>query len=637
MKFTTQLSELDQHLFGEGTHHQLHEKLGAHPLTLEGVSGTTFAVWAPNAQQVSVVGDFNHWDGRRHPMQSSDCGVWEVFIPEVGAGALYKFELKTKAGELFLKADPFAVATETRPSTASKVADLSGFAWTDAEWLERRRTSDPLKQPISIYEVHLGSWKRVPEEQERFLSYREIAADLVPYAKGMGYTHLELLPVAEHPFDGSWGYQVTGYFAPTSRFGTPEDFMYLVNRCHEAGLGVILDWVPGHFPKDGHGLARFDGTALYEYDDPKKGEHQEWGTLVFNYGRNEVRNFLIANALFWFDHYHIDGIRVDAVASMLYLDYGRKEGEWVPNKHGGCEHLEAIAFFRQLHETLFAAHPGILSIAEESTAWPGVSRPTYTGGLGFNLKWNMGWMNDTLKYIGKEPVHRHYEHHWITFSLAYAFSENFVLPISHDEVVHGKGSLLGKMPGDPWQKRAHHRLYLGFMACHPGKKLLFMGQEFGQLQEWSEARSLDWHLLEAEEHRQLQECVRTLNHLYRAHPSLHSNDFDGSGFEWVDLHDAEHSVLSFLRKPTPGVNAPSLVCIFNFTPVPRPDYLVGMPTSGAWRKLFDSDAPEFGGSGTNTQAAVVAGGSAWQGQPACAVLHLPPLGCLIFEPSEGKI
>jgi 1,4-alpha-glucan branching enzyme len=629
--FPTRFSPLDQHLFGEGTHYRLHNRLGAHPLEQEGVSGTWFAVWAPNARRVSVVGDFNGWDGRRHLMHSvGSSGVWELFIPEVGVGTLYKFELKTQSGELLLKSDPFAFASELRPATASRVASTESFPWQDAEWMEARRQRDPLKQPISIYEVHLGSWRRIPEEQQRFLTYREAADQLIPYVQEMGYTHIELLPVSEFPFDGSWGYQVTGYFAPTSRHGTPEDFMHFVDRCHEAGLGVILDWVPGHFPKDAHGLARFDGTGLYEHEDTRQGEHREWGTLVFNYERNEVRNFLISSALHWFEQYHIDGIRVDAVASMLYLDYAREAGEWVPNEYGGRENLGAIRFLRQLHEVLFREFPGILSIAEESTAWPGVSRPTYVGGLGFNLKWNMGWMNDTLRYMAKDPVHRRYEHHWITFSLVYAFSENYVLAVSHDEVVHGKSSLLGKMPGDFWQQCANVRLYLSFMMCHPGKKLLFMGQEFGQGREWSEARSLDWHLLEIPEHRQLQECQRTLNHLYQQHPSLHRNDFHESGFRWIDLHDADQSVLSFLRFSDEAQPAPPLVCVFNFTPVPRDQYVVGLPQSGTYQKIFDSDEARFGGSGYNQQSEWNAEPEPWQGLPARAALDLPPLGCLIL-------
>ena len=633
--FPTRFSSLDQHLFGEGQHYRLFDRMGAHVHEEEGVQGTWFVVWAPNAQRISVVGDFNQWDGRRHPMQAmGSSGVWELFLPEVSAGALYKFELKTQDGALLLKSDPFAFESELRPSTASRVMDPTPYAWKDQAWMETRRVQNPLEQPVNIYEVHLGSWRRVPEEGNRFLTYREAAAQLIPYVQEMGYTHIELLPVSEHPFDGSWGYQVTGYFAPTSRFGTPEDLKFFIDACHAAGIGVLLDWVPGHFPKDSHGLARFDGTGLYEHEDPRQGEHKEWGTLVFNYDRNEVRNFLIASALYWLEAYHIDGIRVDAVASMLYLDYAREAGEWVPNAYGGRENLGAIQFFRQLHEALFREFPGILSIAEESTAWPGVSQPTYVGGLGFNLKWNMGWMNDTLKYMAKDPVYRRYEHHWITFSLVYAFSENYVLAISHDEVVHGKGSLLDKMPGDFWQKRANLRLYLGFMICHPGKKLLFMGQEFGQGREWSEARSLDWHLLQVPEFQQLHACTRALNHLYREQPALYRNDFDGSGFRWIDLHDSENSVLSFIRFPEPGSTAPPLVCLFNFTPVPREQYVVGLPVPGAYEVLFDSDAVEFGGAGLRTQSTFLAEAEAWQDQPARTAITLPPLGCLILA-SKG--
>lgn len=629
--FGLTISGYDQYLLGQGKHRFLYEKLGAHVEEREGIQGVRFAVWAPNAQRISVVGDFNQWDGRRHLLHAlGSSGIWEIFVPEALAGQHYKFELLTQQGQVLLKSDPFAFATEVRPSTASKIHPFADFAWQDESWLERREQIDWLAQPLNIYEVHLGSWKRKPEEGDRFLSYRELADDLVPYAKRMGYTHLELLPIAEHPFDGSWGYQVTGYFAPSSRYGSPEDFMYFVDRCHSEGLGVILDWVPGHFPKDAHGLAQFDGTPLYEHQDPRKGEHKEWGTLIFNYGRHEVRNFLISSALFWFERYHIDGIRVDAVASMLYLDYDRQAGEWIPNRHGGREHLEAIEFLQELHETLFQYFPNILSIAEESTAWGGVTRPPYHGGLGFNFKWNMGWMNDSLRYMALEPIHRPYHHHWLSFSLVYAFSENFVQAISHDEVVHGKGSLLNKMSGDAWQKRAHLRLFLSYQFGHPGKKLLFMGSEFGQWQEWSEAKSLDWHLLEDPAHQQLQEFSRRLNWFYREHPSLYSNDRDWQGFSWVDLSDVQHSIFSFLRWPAQNAEPP-LLLIFNFTPVPRSYYQVGFPEAGSYRKLLDSDAPEYGGSGFNQQETVLAQPTPWQGQDASAHLDLPPLGCLIWQ------
>ena len=629
--FQLSISSYDQYLFGQGKHRFLHEKLGAHVEQREGIAGVRFAVWAPNARRVSVVGDFNGWDGRRHLLHVlGGSGIWELFVPGAQSGQCYKFELLTQSYQLLLKSDPFAFATEVRPSTASRIQEFSGFTWEDEGWLEKREQTDWLSQPLNIYEVHLGSWKRVPEEENRFLNYRELAEDLIPYVKRMGYTHLELLPIAEHPFDGSWGYQVTGYFAPTSRFGPPEDLMYFINRCHREGLGVIIDWVPGHFPKDAHGLAQFDGTTLYEHEDPRKGEHKEWGTLIFNYGRHEVRNFLISNALFWFEKYHIDGIRVDAVASMLYLDYDRPHGEWIPNSSGGRENLEAIDFFQELHETLFHYFPNVLSIAEESTSWDGVTRPPYHGGLGFNFKWNMGWMNDSLRYMVLNPVHRPYHHHRLSFSLVYAFSENFVQAISHDEVVHGKGSLLNKMPGDEWQKRAHLRLYLCYQFGHPGKKLLFMGSEFGQWREWSEAQSLDWHLLVNPVHQQLQNFSRRLNWFYREHSALYSNDRDWQGFEWIDLSDTQHSIFSFLRRSAKGIESP-LIFVYNFTPVPRTYYRVGFPEVGTYRKSLDSDAPEYGGSGFNQQETIVAEEAIWQGQGASAHLDLPPLGCLIWQ------
>ena len=633
--FSTQLTEYDQFLFGEGNHHRIYNKLGSHPLELEGVSGTLFAVWAPNAKRVSVVGDFNQWNGLNNQMNLiGNSGIWELFVPGVSEGMLYKYEIKSSNNEVYLKSDPFGFAMEKRPATASVITDLNGFEWTDQNWLEERRKSDRLKQPINIYEVHLGSWKRIAEEGERSLSYTELADRLIPYAKEMGYTHLELMPVAEHPLDGSWGYQVSGYFAPTSRYGSPHQFMKFIDRCHAAGLGVILDWVPGHFPKDSHGLARFDGTALFEHEDPRQGEHKEWGTLIFNYERNEIRNFLISNALFWFDEYHIDGIRVDAVASMLYLDYDREEGDWIKNRYGGRENIGAIDFLRQLNETLFHYHPGILSIAEESTAWSGVSHPTYTGGLGFNLKWNMGWMNDTLRYMEKDPVHRKYDHNLITFSFMYAFSENFLLSLSHDEVVHGKKSLLEKMPGDTWQKFANLRLYLAFQIAHPGKQLLFMGSEFGQWEEWSENRSLDWHLTQYPNHKELQDCVRALNHFYLSKPTLFTNDFDGSGFHWIDHHDQENSVLSFIRSGTDNTKAPNLIFIFNFTPVPRESYLMGLPEAGQYIKVLDTDEIKFGGSGYNKQDNIETISQSWQNQPFHSKVNLPPLGCLVFEKSN---
>lgn len=632
--FKPQLTDFDCHLFHEGFHHQLYRKLGAHPTFLEGMAGTFFAVWAPHAQRVSVVGSFNDWEASKHPMLPNPSGIWEAFIPNVEPGALYKYAIKTVEGHVMLKADPFGFAMELRPNTASVVAQLETYRWRDETWMKQRAERNPLEEPINIYEVHLGSWKRVKEEESRFLTYREAAEELIPYVKEMGYTHLELLPLAEHPFDESWGYQISGYFAPTARFGSPQDFMYFIDCCHQAQVGVILDWVPGHFPKDAHGLAKFDGTCLFEYQDPRMGEHQEWGTLVFNYGRAEVRNFLVANALFWFDLYHIDGLRVDAVASMLYLDYNRPEGQWLANRHGGNENLEAIDFLRQLNEALFYYFPGILSIAEESTAWPGVSRPTYTGGLGFNLKWNMGWMNDTLRYIALDPIYRKYDHHLFTFSLVYAFSENYVLPLSHDEVVHGKRALLDKMSGDSWQKRATHRLYLSYQMAHPGKKLLFMGMEFGQWREWRASQSLDWHLLHAQEHQQLQHYCKTLNGFYRNHPALFTDDFQHSGFEWIDLHNNEQSIFSFIRKDRSAQAEPPIIFVFNYTPVPRNQYWVGVPEKAHYCKIFDSDRLEFGGTDYNQQDKISSEAISWQGQTCRIAIDLPPLGAIALQKVE---
>lgn len=630
--FSPQLTDYDIYLFNEGNHHNIYRKLGAHPTIVDGVSGTLFAVWAPNAKRVSIVGNFNLWDGRKHPMQShTGSGIWELFIPAVEEGTIYKFEIKTQNDQILLKADPFGFASELRPATASIVADLNKFSWEDQEWVENRPHKNYLDEPVNIYEVHLGSWKRIPEEGNRFITYRESAETLIPYVKDMGYTHIELLPIAEHPFDASWGYQVTGPYAPTSRFGSPEDFMYFVNKCHNEGIGVIVDWVPAHFPKDAHSLGYFDGTQLYEHSDPRQGEHRDWGTLIYNYGRHEVRNYLVANALFWLEYYHIDGLRVDAVASMLYLDYSRKEGEWVPNYYGGRENLEAIYFLRQTNELVQHYFPGTIMAAEESTAWPGVSRPTYTGGLGFNFKWNMGWMNDTLRYIEVDPIFRKYDHHLMTFSMVYAFTENFVLPISHDEVVHGKGSLIEKMPGDVWQKKANLRLYQTFMISHPGKKLLFMGNEFGQWQEWNCAHSLDWHLLQYPDHQQLLEFTKRLNCLYKNNAAFYSNDFDWKGFEWIDLHDNEHSILSFIRHPKHGVNAKPIICVFNFTPVPRSEYSIGVPEAGNYRKILDSDSSEYGGSGYNQQELVSSESLEWQGRPYRIRINLSPLAALLFQ------
>ncbi|GIX22075.1 MAG: 1,4-alpha-glucan branching enzyme GlgB [Gammaproteobacteria bacterium] len=633
--FSPQLSDFDLYLFNEGNHLRIHHKLGAHPTAIDGVEGTLFAVWAPNAERVSVVGDFNYWDGRKHPMQvRGSSGVWELFIPGVGEGALYKYEIRSRSGVTLLKSDPYGVYMQKRPETASIVYDLDGYRWGDAAWMAERAARNVFEQPINIYEVHPGSWRRA--DGDRFLSYLELADELIPYVKEMGYTHIELMGIAEHPFDGSWGYQVTGYFAPTSRYGTPKDFMHFVDRCHQAGIGVIMDWVPGHFPTDAHGLAYFDGTHLYEHADPRLGEHRRWGTKVFNYGRNEVRNFLVANALYWLEYYHIDGLRVDAVASMLYLDYDRNPGEWLPNRYGGRENLEAIDFLKRCNEAIFRDHPGILSVAEESTAFPGVTQPTYLGGLGFNMKWNMGWMNDTLRYIELDPIYRRYEHHLLTFSLVYAWSEKYILPISHDEVVHGKRALLAKMPGDDWQKCANYRLYLTYMMGHPGKKLLFMGSEWGQWEEWNYAQSLNWHQLNYEFHQRLHRFCKALNRLYASLPQLYRADTDPYTFEWIDLHDHDASVYSFLRRAKPEDGLPPVVFVCNFTPVPRGGYAIGAPLPGVWRKVFDSDAPEFGGAGYNTQSRVPTEPVPWHGRDQRLVLDLPPLGVLVLVPESDS-
>jgi 1,4-alpha-glucan branching enzyme len=629
--FLPQMGELDLYLFGQGDHHKIYEKLGAHPMEVNGVQGVYFAVWAPNARNVSVIGNFNVWHGGKHQMRVlGSSGVWELFVPDIGVGEVYKYEVKDQSGNIFEKSDPYGFQFEVRPTSGSIVADLSEHQWTDQQWMERRRRTDPLAQPISIYEVHLGSWMRVPEDGNRFLTYRELAHKLVEYVKKMGYTHIQLLPVAEHPFDASWGYQVLGYFAPTSRFGTPKDFQYFVDYCHQNDIGVIVDWVPAHFPRDAHGLAFFDGTHLYEHADPRKGEHQDWDTKIFNFDRSEVRNFLIANTLFWFEKYHIDGIRVDAVASMLYLDYSRKEGEWIPNQFGGRENLGAIDFLKRLNELIFSYYPGVLSIAEESTAWPGVSRPTYLGGLGFNLKWNMGWMNDFLTYFSKDPVHRKYHHNMITFALLYAFHENFVLVLSHDEVVHGKSSLLGKMPGDMWQKFANLRALLAFMFGHPGKKLLFMGTEIGQWDEWEEAHSLDWHLLEYEPHRKLQLFVKELNRVYRNEPALYQVDFDYAGFEWIDFMDSDNSIITFMRKASDSKDLLVFVC--NFTPVYREDYRVGVPFHCEYEELLNSDSEMYWGSNKGNYGGLWSDEIAWHNQPYSLNLKIPPLSTMILKP-----
>ena len=629
--FLPQMGELDLYLFGQGDHHKIYEKLGAHPMEVNGVKGVYFAVWAPNARNVSVIGNFNVWHGGKHQMRVlGSSGVWELFVPDIGVGEVYKYEVKDQSGNIFEKSDPYGFQFEVRPASGSIVADLSKHQWADQQWLDRRGRTDPLAQPISIYEVHLGSWMRVVEDGNRFLTYRELAHELVEYVKKMGYTHIQLLPVAEHPFDASWGYQVLGYFAPTSRFGTPEDFQYFVDYCHRNDIGVLVDWVPAHFPRDAHGLAFFDGTHLYEHADPRMGEHQDWDTKIFNFDRNEVRNFLIANTLFWFEKYHIDGIRVDAVASMIYLDYSREEGEWIPNQFGGRENLGAIDFLKQLNELIFSYYPGVLSIAEESTAWPGVSRPTYLGGLGFNLKWNMGWMNDFLTYTSKDPVHRKYHHNMITFALLYAFHENFVLVLSHDEVVHGKRSILDKMPGDMWQKFANLRALLAFMFGHPGKKLLFMGTEIGQWDEWEEAHSLDWHLLEYEPHRKLQLFVKELNRVYRNEPALYQVDFDHTGFEWIDFMDSDNSIITFMRRASDSKDLLVFVC--NFTPVYREDYRVGVPFHCEYKELLNSDSEMYWGSNKGNYGGLWSDEIAWHNQPYSLNLKIPPLSTMIFKP-----
>jgi 1,4-alpha-glucan branching enzyme len=624
------LSELDRHLLAEGTFYRAYEKLGAHLVDRNGQRGVQFAVWAPNAKLVSVIGDFNHWNVFANPMEPSSSGVWETFIPHLRQGDVYKYHLESNYGNYWVdKADPYSFAAEIRPHTASRVWDVDGYAWQDGAWMTERGKTNSLDSAISIYEVHLGSWRRLPEEGNRWLTYREVAPLLADYVHDAGFTHVEFLPVMEHPFDGSWGYETTGYFAPTSRFGTPTDFMYLVDYLHQRGIGVILDWAAAHFPKDEAGLGFFDGSHLYEHADPRRGEQLDWNTFVFNYGRNEVRSFLISNAQFWFDKYHIDGLRADAVASMLYLDYGRAEGQWIPNAYGGKENLDAIQFLRMLNESVYAAFPNVMTIAEESTSWPNVSRPVYIGGLGFGFKWNMGWMHDLLGYMAQDPVFRSYHHNQITFSLLYAFSENFVLPLSHDEVVYGKGSLLRKMPGDEWQRFANLRLLFGYMFGHPGKKLLFMGGEFGQWSEWNHDSSLDWHLLEVPLHAGLQRWVRDLNTVYRGQPALYQRDFEASGFAWVDCSDFQRSVISFLRR---GQNPDDpLLFVCNFTPVVRQNYRVGVPQPGSWSEILNSDAPLYGGSGQGNFGGLQATPLPSHGQPFSLNMTLPPLAVLVFR------
>ncbi|MFL5859975.1 MAG: 1,4-alpha-glucan branching protein GlgB, partial [Solirubrobacteraceae bacterium] len=635
--FPPTLGEFDLYLIGEGRHEQLWEKLGSHPMEMgsePSVPGTAFAVWAPAARAVSVVGDFNSWDGRLHAMRTlGSSGVWELFLPEAEPGTRYKYEIVGADGELVLKADPYAQETEVPPKTASVVFQ-SQHSWSedDSRWLSRRAAAQPLRQPVSIYEVHLGSWRLNTLEDNRSLSYTELADELCSYVKDMGFTHVELLPVMAHPFTGSWGYQVTGYFAPTPRHGSPDELRQFVQRMHESGVGVILDWVPAHFPRDQFALARFDGTALYEHADPRRGEHPDWGTLVFNLGRHEVRNFLISNALFWLRDYHVDGIRVDAVASMLYLDYSRRENEWVPNRFGGREDLDAVAFLKQLNEVIYSHEPGIISTAEESTAWPGVSRPTYLGGLGFGFKWNMGWMHDTLGYFQQDPIYRRYHHHELTFSLMYAFSENFILPLSHDEVVHGKGSLLGKMPGDRWQKLANLRTLYAYMWAHPGKKLLFMGCELAQPAEWSHERSLDWHLLEQPGHAGIQSLVRDLNRLYREERALYELDSDPAGFWWLEPNDADNNIIAFARQSRDGNRI--VVFVANLSPVVQSGYRLGLPRSSRWREAINTDSSDYGGGDVGTLGGVQPEPIPWHNQPFSAEVTLPPLAAVWLVPEE---
>ncbi len=626
------LGDLDTYLIGEGTHERTYEKLGAHLIESDGEQGVVFAVWAPNASKVSVIGEFNDWSFEAHPMFPSNSGIWTLFIPDLPEYSVYKYHIISRSGEGFDKSDPYGFAMEERPRTGSVVVDLDRHQWQDREWMATRQERHALDKPISIYEVHFGSWKKQKDAKwgMRYLTYRELADELIPYVKDMGYTHIETLPIAEYPFDGSWGYQVLGFFAPTSRFGTPEDFMYFVDRCHQEGIGIILDWVPAHFPKDGAGLNYFDGTHLYSHANPMQGEHQDWGTLIFNYGRNEVRSFLISNALFWLDKYHIDGLRVDAVASMLYLDYSREQGQWIPNQYGGRENLEAISFLKKTNEVTHGIYPGILTIAEESTSWPMVSRPTYLGGLGFSLKWNMGWMNDTLTYISKDSLFRRYHHNLMTFGMLYAFHENFILPISHDEVVHGKGSMLNKMPGDEWQKFANYRAYLSFMWSYPGKKLLFMGCEFAQWQEWNFDRSLEWDALSAPTHTGVQRLVRDLNSIYLQESSLHEQDYDWTGFRWIDANDSDNSVFSFIRFAKNPDDF--LVIICNFTPVIRENYSIGVPRGGQYREIINSDLEIYSGSNVVNPEYLETAPGTCHAMDHTLSLTLPPLSTVILKP-----
>ncbi|MFV0431483.1 MAG: 1,4-alpha-glucan branching protein GlgB [Alphaproteobacteria bacterium] len=630
--FESSIGDMDQWLFAEGNHFTSYEILGAHPKILHGIEGVHFALWAPNASRVSVVGDFNRWDGRIHVMRNHIAmGVWEIFIPHLQKGDVYKFELLDSHGNMLpLKADPYGFASELRPKTASVIEGLGNYAWGDEGWMAHRGQKNNQNAAISIYEVHASSWARVPEEDNRSLNWQELAEKLIPYVVEMGFSHIEFLPVSEYPFDGSWGYQPIGLFAPTARMGSADDFRYFVDKAHQAGLGILIDWVPAHFPEDEHGLGFFDGTHLYEHADPRQGKHQDWGTLIYNFGRSEVQNFLIANALFWFREYHIDGLRVDAVASMLYHDYSREEGQWIPNEYGGRENLEAMGFLKRLNEVIYQYFPDVMSVAEESTSWPSVSQPTYHGGLGFGFKWNMGWMNDTLEYIKHDPIHRKYHHNELTFSLIYAFSEKFVLPISHDEVVHGKGSLLGRMPGDQWQRFANLRTYLSYMFGHPGKKLLFMGCEIAQSDEWNFNNSLDWHLLQYPEHKGIQQLIKDLNHLYQSHPCLYETDNDGYHFAWIEAGDYEQSVLSWRRI---GHDGSELVFIANFTPTHHPHYQLGFSMEGQWQEIFNSDAKIYAGSGQGNLGGIEANQEGMHGLPYSASVNIPPLAVVVFKKS----
>ncbi|WP_457676459.1 1,4-alpha-glucan branching protein GlgB [Thiolapillus sp.] len=628
--FEPQLPDWDLHLFNEGRHRHAWRILGAQMKDIDGVQGCLFSVWAPQVQRVSVIGDFNGWNGLRHPMRNrGHSGVWELFIPGLHPGDSYKFEILGHHGQLITKTDPYARRMALRPDTTSLITPADEYAWQDDDWLEQRRTWDWQRQPLSIYEIHPGSWRL--HEDGSFYSWRELAEELVPWVRDMGYTHIELLPVMEHPLDESWGYQVSGYYAPTSRFGSPDDLRHFIDTCHRNGIGVLLDWVPAHFPKDEFALARFTGEPLYEHADPRRGEHRDWGTLIFDFGRNEVRNFLVANALYWIEEFHIDGLRVDAVASMLYLDYSREDGDWTPNRHGGREHLEAIDFLREMNEVVHTSFPGAITVAEESTAWPMVSRPPYMGGLGFSMKWNMGWMHDTLSYMETDPIYRNYHHDKLTFSQLYLWSENFVLPFSHDEVVHLKKSMLDKMPGDVWQRFANLRLLYAYQYAHPGKKLLFMGSEFGQWTEWNAKAALDWPLMEVPDHQGVHKLVTDLNHLYRAEAALHETDFDPEGFQWVDCHDSEQSILSFIRR-SHGNPADVLVCLFNFTPVPRLGYRIGVPAPGDYRECLNSDSSWYGGSNMGNAGRIASEAVPWMGFEHSLELTLPPLGALFLKP-----